>query len=148
LKPGSMPSPRSLNAAISPQTESAIMWGLAMHPSDRPSTVSELRGELLTPGPISRTVARLFDQERPLSQFFRVNRGLLAFIGALILAAALITARPATLPLPPTSTPTVTPTSTATYTPTATPTVAPSPTATPTPTATPAPTATPTPWHR
>lgn len=150
LKPGSMPSPRSLNSAISPQTESAIMWGLAMHPDDRPSTVAELRSDLMSPGAISRTVTRLFDQERPLSQFFRANRGLLAFIGALVLAATLITARPATLPLPPTATPTVTPTPTASYTPTATATATPSLTPTHTPTATPTrtPTITPTPWHR
>jgi serine/threonine-protein kinase len=150
LKPGSMPSLRSLNPAISPQTDGAIMWGLAMHPDDRPSTVSEFKSDLLTPGPISRTVARLFDQERPLAQFFRVNRGLLAFIGALVLAAALITARPATLPLPPTPTPTATPTATATHTPSPTSTPTPSPTFTITPSATPTPTpsVTPTPWYR
>lgn len=144
LKPKSLPLPRSLNPAISPQTEQAILWSLAMHPDERPSSVNELRNELMAPGPLSRAASRLFDSEQPISHFFRMNRGLLALVGAMLLVAALVTARPSTVPLPPTSTPTPTATftPTATYTPTATLT----PTATPTITSTP--TMTPTPWIR
>ncbi len=140
LKPSSMPTPRSLNPNISPQTERAILWSLAMHPDDRPASIAELQAELLAPGPITRTMARLFDQERPIAQFIRNNRGLLALIGALLFAAAVITAVPRDLPPPPTPTPT--PTATATMT--STPTYTPQPTRTPTPTSTPRPTATPT----
>ncbi|HSR33951.1 MAG TPA: serine/threonine-protein kinase [Anaerolineae bacterium] len=139
LKPKSLPTPRSLSPGISPQTEHAILWSLAMHPDDRPASVAELRAELLAPGPLSRTVSRLFDQERPISQFVRSNRGLLALLGALLLAAALVTARPTNLPPPPTSTPTPTVTlmPTATDRPTATATAIPTPTVTSTPTITP-----------
>ena len=144
LQPESMISPRSLNPGVSPQMERAILWSLGMHPDDRPSNIAELREELLAPSPVSRTLARLLDRERPLAQFWRINRGVLAVIGSLLLAAALITARPATLPVDPTPTPTptvVVPTATATptHTPTATPTLTPSPTATPRPTFTPTP---------
>jgi hypothetical protein len=111
-----------------------------MHPDDRPPNIAALREELLAPSPVSRTLARLFDRERPLAQFWRINRGVLAVIGSLLLAAALITARPATLPVDPTPTPTPTVvTPTATHTPTATPTLTPSPTATPRPVFTPTP---------
>jgi serine/threonine protein kinase len=147
LKPASLATPRSLNPEISPQTERTILWCLSMHPDERPASVANLRAQLLAPGPISRAVARIFDQEQPAAQFVRLNRGLLALIGALLLIAALITARPAPLPPLPTSTPTITPTPTLTVTPSPTPTstVTPSPTATPTPTKTPTPTVTPTP---
>ena len=144
LKPKSLPTPRSLNPAISLQTEQAILWSLATHPDDRPSTAAELRAALLAPGPLSSAVTRILDQRRPASQFIRVNRDLLALVGALLLAATLITARPSTLSLSPTPTPTPT----ATLTPTPTATLTPTPIATPTPTITPAPTITPTPWYR
>lgn len=150
LKPTSLAPPRSLNAEISPQTERTILWCLAMHPDERPASIAKLRAQLLAPGPISRTVARIFDQERPAAQFVRLNRGLLALIGALLLIAALITARPAPLPPAPTPTPSITPTPTVTITPrpTSTTTVTPSPTFTPTPSRTPTPTVTPTPPFR
>jgi serine/threonine protein kinase len=138
LKPKSLPIPRSLNPAISPQTEQAILWSLAMHPDDRPANVAELRAALLASSPISRAVARLFDQQRPASRFVRAHRGLLAVVGALLLAATLITARPATLPPTPTPTPTATvPVPTAMLSPTPRPTFTPTPTATVRPTVTP-----------
>ena len=150
LKPKSMPTLRSLNPSIAPQTERVILLGLAMHPDDRPGSVSEFRDELLAPSAISRTAARIFDREGPFLQALRANRGLVALIGALLLAAALITARPADLPSPPTPTPTATATFTTTATFTATPTATRTATATqtPTPTVTPTPTITPTPWIR
>lgn len=147
LKPKALPTPRRLNPAISPQTEQAILWSLAMHPDDRPSSVAELRAELLAPGPLRRTVSRIFDHEQPISQFVRVNRGLLTLVGALLLAASLITTRPSTVPPPPTPTPTPTPTATvtpkSTFTPTTTATPTQTSTPTPTPSATPRPTVTP-----
>jgi serine/threonine-protein kinase len=112
LKPKSQPSPRTLNPSIAPQTEQAVLWCLAMHPDDRPASIAELRAALLTPGPLGRTVARLFDDERPIAQFVRARRIVLSIVGALLLAAALVTARPPTVeeravPLPiPTHTPT------------------------------------------
>ena len=144
LKPDSLPSPRSLNPSISPQTERAVLWCLGMHPDDRPPNIAALREELLAPGPVSRTLARIFDHEQPVTQFVRLNRSLLAFISALLLAAALITARPPDLPPEPTATPLPS----STPLPTATLTAAPTPTATATPTITPSPTTTPTPFWR
>jgi serine/threonine protein kinase len=149
LKPRAMASPRSLNPTISPQTEQAILWSLAMHPDDRPTNVAELRAALLAPSPISRTVARILDRQSPVSQFIRANRRSLALVGVLLLAALLLTARPPTLPpaATATATPTVTRSPTAnTLTPRLTATLAPRPTATltrrPTVTHTPRPTST------
>jgi serine/threonine protein kinase len=144
LKPNSLAAPHTLNPDISPQTERAIVWALGMHPDDRPDTIADLRAVLLAPGPVSRALARIFDQERPVTHFLRVNRGVLAFIAALLLAATYFTANPLTIPPPPTPTPV--PTATFTVTPTATNT--PRPTFTPTPTMTPRPSATPAPHRR
>jgi serine/threonine protein kinase len=139
LKPKSMRSPRSLNPEVSSQTDQAILWSLAMHPDDRPSSVADFRSVLLAPGPVSRTVSRIFDQEAPIARFVSTNRVLLGIVGALLLAASLVTAQPSMSPPPPT--PTATPT--ATLSPTATHT--PDPTFTLTPTATATSTMTPTP---
>jgi serine/threonine protein kinase len=139
LKPKSMRSPRSLNPEVSSQTDQAILWSLAMHPDDRPSSVADFRSVLLAPGPVSRTVSRIFDQEAPIARFVSTNRVLLGIVGALLLAASLVTAQPSMIPPPPT--PTATPT--ATLSPTATHT--PDPTCTLTPTATATSTMTPTP---
>ena len=144
LKPKSLPGPRTLNPDISIQTEQALLWSLAMHPDDRPPTVADLRTALLAPGPVSRTLSRVFDHERPIAQFARTNRVLLVLLGASLVAAALITARPSTVPPPPGPTATLT----VTLTPTSTGTAQPTPSQTPVPTTTPTPTRTATPRIR
>ncbi len=149
LKPGSLLSPRQLNPEISSQTERALIWGLAMHPDDRPEGVAELASELLAPSPISRAIERLLDRDRPVARFVRLNRGLLVLILVLMLAAMVITARPLALSPGVTPTPSATPTAAYAATPTAEP--APYVNATPLvpneePTALVAPTFTPTPW--
>ncbi len=94
LKPDSLPTPRNFNPAVSAQVERAILWGLAMHPEDRPPSVAELRTELLAPNPLGRAVKEVLDPNRPFAQFARANKLLLALIGALLLAAAILTAWP------------------------------------------------------
>jgi serine/threonine-protein kinase len=110
LKPTALATPRSLNPAISSQTEKAILWSLAMHPDQRPASVVEFEAELMGRRPVGPTVRSVLGREQPLAQFARTNRGLLAAIGVLLLVATYITARP--LRLPP-STPTPEPTATA-----------------------------------
>ncbi len=40
LKPESLPSIRSINPAITPRVEEAILWAMALHPDDRPKDVT------------------------------------------------------------------------------------------------------------
>ncbi len=47
LQPGCLPAPSSLNPAISPRTERAILWAMALHPDERPSSVEEFRAYLV-----------------------------------------------------------------------------------------------------
>lgn len=108
LKPESLPTPRSLNAAITPQTERAILWCLAMHPDERPASIAQFQAQLLAPSAAGRMVTQFFKLEEPVAQFLRANGGLLALIAALLLAATLITARPTYFPPAPTAVPAVT----------------------------------------
>jgi serine/threonine protein kinase len=150
LRPRSLPSLRNLNPAVSQQTEQAILWCLAMHPDDRPTSVAALRAALMAPSTLSRVMTHIFDQERPMSQFVRANRRVLALIGVLLFAAALITSQapplrsastgstPTAIWTPgPVATLTSQPTRTRALIATATPTSTRLPVATPTPTRTP-----------
>ena len=40
LQPSSLRPPRELNPSLSERTEQAILWAMALHPDDRPSSVS------------------------------------------------------------------------------------------------------------
>ena len=42
IQPSSLLPPRQINPAISPRTEQAILWALALHPDDRPETMQQL----------------------------------------------------------------------------------------------------------
>lgn len=94
LKPDALPLPRSLNPAVSAQVERALVWGLAMHPEERPATVADFHAELMAPSALGRAVRQIVDPQRPFAQFARANRELLALIGALLVAAAILTAWP------------------------------------------------------
>lgn len=41
LNPESLAAPRAINPDISPKVEEAILWGMALHPNDRPKTVRD-----------------------------------------------------------------------------------------------------------
>ena len=40
LMPDSLPAPRTINPAITPRVEEAILWAMALHPDDRPKSVT------------------------------------------------------------------------------------------------------------
>ena len=42
LQPESLTSPRSINPAITPRTERAILWAMALHPDERPKSMEAL----------------------------------------------------------------------------------------------------------
>ena len=130
LRPNALATPRQLSPDISPQTEHAILWSLAMHPDDRPESVADLRAALMAPGFISRAASRVLNREWAVSRFVQANRVVLALLAALLLAAALITAVPRDLPPPPPPTLSPRPESEMTPTPrvTGTPTREPTPT--------------------
>ena len=58
LKPGSMRKPSSINPEIGRSVNDALMWAMALHPDERPSTVTEFKDALFskeTIFPVSQT---------------------------------------------------------------------------------------------
>jgi len=47
LSPESLIPPRQINSSISPRTEKAILWGMSMHPDDRPHSIVQFKHALL-----------------------------------------------------------------------------------------------------
>ncbi len=47
LLPDSLIPPRQINPALSPRTERAILWAMALHPNERPASIELLRQALL-----------------------------------------------------------------------------------------------------
>ncbi len=47
LEPESLIPPRRINPAITPRTERAILWAMALHPDERPQTIEAFREALL-----------------------------------------------------------------------------------------------------
>ncbi len=47
LEPDALIPPRKINPEISPRTERAILWGMALHPDERPESIDALRHYLL-----------------------------------------------------------------------------------------------------
>ncbi len=52
LRPRALRSPRQINPNLPVRVEEAILWGMRLHPDERPATVEEFLQALLGPGPI------------------------------------------------------------------------------------------------
>jgi serine/threonine protein kinase len=112
LKPNAMPSVRDLNPQVSPNMEKAIAHAMAMHPDDRPSSIAELRAELLGRQMAPVDARGVITRERtPTSPFATAdmtwndalwqNRLLLLLLGLLLAMAVAVTALPAERPIAP-----------------------------------------------
>jgi serine/threonine-protein kinase len=89
LQSGTLTPPRELNPAISPRTEQAILWALAMHPHDRPDNVQTFKELLLSTGPIEMWPH--VPGRREVEQIAPFNRLLMTMTVALLVLSILIT---------------------------------------------------------
>jgi len=53
ITPSALQSIRALNPAVTSRTEKAVLWGMSLHPDDRPATIDEFREALIGSRPIS-----------------------------------------------------------------------------------------------
>jgi len=83
IHPRAMKSPRSINAAISPQMERAILWAMNLHPDERPQSMSQLKDYFTGKSLLSETAAK--DVEH-LQSFMREKD-----INRLVAGAAILT---------------------------------------------------------
>jgi serine/threonine protein kinase len=89
LKPGSLVPPRSLNPDISPQTERALLLSMAMHPDQRPASVTECQALLFATPPTATTMPAA--SRREWLQAARANRWLMVATLGLATLALLVT---------------------------------------------------------
>jgi eukaryotic-like serine/threonine-protein kinase len=92
LKPEAMQRPTVINPGISPQVEQAILNAIAMHPDDRPTSVTEFRDMVFAeslPGAsiVQRPQVELVDR----NQLLQENRVWFAVAGGATLLALLVT---------------------------------------------------------
>jgi serine/threonine-protein kinase len=102
LEPGSLPSPRSLNPNLSLQTERALLRAIEMHPNQRPNSVAEFKGELLSQ---SSTVPNLLSlpatDEGMWTTALGENRTLFTIALTLLIVALVVTLFSPPLPATP-----------------------------------------------
>lgn len=83
IHPDAMKSPRSINTAISPQMERAILWAMNLHPDERPQSMAQLKDYFTGKSLLSETAAK--DVEH-LQSFMREKD-----INRLVAGAAILT---------------------------------------------------------
>jgi len=54
IQPASLIAPRDVNPGISPRTERAVLWAMALHPDDRPASVQVFNDYLFAEGDTSQ----------------------------------------------------------------------------------------------
>lgn len=90
LHPGSLPLPRTINPAISPATEQAIMAAMAMHPDDRPRSIEDFADLLFGRHDIV-TVGQVFVPREPTwGEALAANKVLLGVTVILLLLAFIL----------------------------------------------------------
>jgi serine/threonine-protein kinase len=99
LNPEVLQPPSELNPHISPSTEHAIQAAIAMHPSERPQTITEFRDMLQTgsllwtwsAGDAAPPLLALIVGSEDWRQAIRVNRGLLILAAGLVILSLVVT---------------------------------------------------------
>ncbi len=96
LNPSKLQTPRSLNPAITPSTERALLAAIAMHPDQRPATIEEFRALLVDqtgnpPPVVNQPIGLRRDPEVRWSDALWRNRALIAAVISLIMLAFVVT---------------------------------------------------------
>lgn len=92
LHPGAMPSLRDINPDISQRTERAILWGMSLHPEERPQSIEELRKVLLGNwDPVTRPRAAMPTPDLRDVITSRVERTMIWISGGLLLLSLIAT---------------------------------------------------------
>ncbi|NOX62326.1 MAG: serine/threonine protein kinase [Chloroflexi bacterium] len=90
LHPGSLPLPRTINPAISPPVERAILAAMAMHPDDRPASVEDFADMLFSRHDVVTVGGAYTMPEARWTDALRANAWYLGLAVALLLMALMI----------------------------------------------------------
>lgn len=92
LHPGKTPTLRDINPDISQRTERAVLWGMNLHPQDRPQNIEELRKVLLGNwDPITRPRSAMPSPDLRDVITSRVERTMMWLTGGLVLLSLIAT---------------------------------------------------------
>lgn len=92
LHPNLMPTLRDINPDISQRTERAILWGMSLHPEERPQSIDEMRKVLFGNwDPVTKPRSALPKPELRDVVSSRVERSLLWISGGLLLLSLIAT---------------------------------------------------------
>lgn len=61
IQPASLIPPRQINASISPRTEKAVLWAMALHPNERPASIEILNDFLFEGHDMPASIQNAFD---------------------------------------------------------------------------------------
>ncbi len=87
LDPQALIAPRKINPLISPRTEKVILWGLQLHPDERPTSVQVFVKSLTEEtSPLNRSngIARRQKVMQPLEKTLSLVAGSLALLGLIL----------------------------------------------------------------
>ena len=109
LRPDSLTPPRALNPDVSPRAEKAILAAIAMHPGDRPASITEFSDALVLDRPdLPGAFGRRDTQADQVTRALKAHRPIAIGVGLMVVAALIATllATPMTQPqgLPPSPT--------------------------------------------
>jgi len=74
IHPGAMKQPRTINSAISPQMERAILWSMSLHPDERPQSMAQLKDYFTGKSLISETSAKEVEHLQSFMREKDINR--------------------------------------------------------------------------
>jgi serine/threonine-protein kinase len=94
LRPQELIPPSEINPAIPASVEQALLWGMALHPDERPQSIGEMRAAMEGATTLSQASAELsFPQQLERLLPTDLDRGLAAaalFLAAIAAAASLL----------------------------------------------------------
>ena len=94
IQPASLIAPRDINSSISPRTEKAVLWAMALHPDDRPASIEAFSNFLFNQGEMNGS-HRSIDSAFELPQFDvfanRTDSALIWLAAGLLLVSLLAT---------------------------------------------------------
>lgn len=93
LNPDSLIPPRRVNPKISPETERAILWAMALHPNDRPANIAILRDSLMGSNPtlpMPSPAARFFKPSPAVNTVWQLPEKVMAGVAVALFCLAMV----------------------------------------------------------
>jgi serine/threonine-protein kinase len=93
IQPASLIAPRDINPGVSPRTERAVLWAMALHPDDRPASIKVFDDYLFAEGVVTQPggATSLLDFSRGHLLGTRADSFLLWGVAGLLLVSLLAT---------------------------------------------------------